>query len=82
MRPVERVTQNFINKYGFERFVRLLDLLGAKTSGQAIANEFLVSRERVRQWKSTFGDCIYIYKLKPEVQRVINEYARNNKSSS
>ena len=82
MHSTSKVTHNFINKYGIDKFWRLVDLLSDGTSGQAIADEFKVSRERVRQWKGTFGNCFYIYMLKNEVKEVINEYERNDKSSS
>ena len=44
----ERVARNFIRSYGRSRFRRLLEALAYGESGQAIANEFGVSRERVR----------------------------------
>jgi DNA-directed RNA polymerase sigma subunit (sigma70/sigma32) len=42
-------------------------------SGQVIADEFDVSRERVRQWKNTFGQVVTLYQVHPEVQRVLDE---------
>ena len=45
----ERVARNFIKSYGRSRFRRLLEALAAGESGQKIADEFGVSRERVRQ---------------------------------
>ena len=69
----ERVARNFIKTYGKRRLRRLLDALGAGESGQAIADEFGVSRERVRQWKNAFGTVITLYQLHPEVERILLE---------
>ncbi len=69
----QRVARNFIRTYGRTRFRRLLDALAAGESGQAIADEFGVSRERVRQWKNTFGEVITHYRVFPEVARILQE---------
>ena len=69
----ERVARNFIKSYGRVRFRRLLSALAAGESGQAIANEFGVSRERVRQWKNTFGEVIIHYRVFPEIDRILRE---------
>ena len=69
----ERVARNFIKSYGRQRFRRLLDALARAESGQAIADEFGVSRERVRQWKNTFGEVITYYRVFPEVDRILSE---------
>jgi hypothetical protein len=69
----ERVARNFIKTYGRSRFRRLLEALASGGSGQAIADEFHVSRERVRQWKNTFGQVITLYQLHPEVERVFRD---------
>ena len=69
----ERVARNFIRTYGRTRFRRLIEALAAGESGQTIANEFGVSRERVRQWKNTFGSVITLYQLHPEVERIFRE---------
>jgi DNA-directed RNA polymerase sigma subunit (sigma70/sigma32) len=69
----ERVARNFIKSYGRSKFRRLLQALGEGESGQTIANEFGVSRERVRQWKNAFGTVITLYQLHPEVERILRE---------
>ena len=69
----ERVARNFIKRYGPERLRRLLFALADGESGQAIADEFQVSRERVRQWKNTFGQMLTLYQVHPEVERVLEE---------
>lgn len=72
-RSRERVARNFIKTYGRARFRRLLDALAQSESGQAVAEEFGVSRERVRQWKNAFGTVITMYQLHPEVERILQE---------
>ena len=67
----ERVARNFVKRYGAQRFRDLISALEAGKSGQAIAEEFSVSRERVRQWKNTFGSVLTLYQVHPEVQRVL-----------
>jgi len=69
----ERVARNFVKRYGAKRLRRLLDALGHGESGQAIADEFEVSRERVRQWKNTFGQVLTLYQVHAEVQSVLDE---------
>ena len=72
-RSRERVARNFIKRYGRMRFRRLIESLAGGVSGQVIADEFGVSRERVRQWKNTFGQVITLYQLHPEVERIFRE---------
>ncbi len=69
----ERVAKNFVKRYGVDRFKRLIQALEAGESGQSIADEFEVSRERVRQWKNSFGSVFTMYQVHPEVQRVIEQ---------
>jgi hypothetical protein len=73
IRSRERVARNFIKTYGRARFRRLLEALGRAESGQVVAEEFGVSRERVRQWKNTFGTVITMYQVHPEVERLLSE---------
>lgn len=68
-----RVARNFVQRYGPDRFARLLQALADGESGQAIADEFQVSRERVRQWKNTFGQVLTLYQVHPEVERVLED---------
>jgi DNA-directed RNA polymerase sigma subunit (sigma70/sigma32) len=69
----ERGARNFMKRYGRERLKRLIDLLHEEASGQAIAEELGVSRERVRQWKNVFGKRISYFEVYPEVQTVLEE---------
>jgi biotin operon repressor len=50
-----RVAKNFIKSYGKGRFHLFLSDLEKGVSGAAIARDLGVSRERVRQWKNSFG---------------------------
>jgi len=68
-----RVAQNFVERYGADKFQRLINALSNGESGQAIADEFKVSRERVRQWKNTFGRVLTIYQVHPEVKEVLED---------
>lgn len=72
MRNRETIARNFIERYGAERLDRLLDALASGESGEAIAREFDVSRERVRQWKNAFGSIMMLYQVHPEVQRIVD----------
>lgn len=69
----ERVARNFIKTYGRTKFRRLVEALANGESGQVVADEFGVSRERVRQWKNTFGEVITHYRIYPEVDRILHE---------
>ena len=72
----ERVARNFVDRYGADRLRLLLDALAAGDSGQEIARSFDVSRERVRQWKNTFGNVLTFYQVHPEVQRVLEDFGQ------
>ena len=67
----DRIARNFVKRYGQERFDRLIELLRSGESGQAIADEFSVSRERVRQWKNTFGTVLTLYQVHPDVESLL-----------
>lgn len=72
-RSRERVARNFVKRYGAERFRELLGMLSSGESGQVVASAFDVSRERVRQWKNTFGTVVTLYQIHPEVEAVLRE---------
>lgn len=67
----ERVARNFVSRYGQQRFRELLEALANGESGQSIAESYQVSRERVRQWKNTFGTVVTLYQVHPEVLSVL-----------
>lgn len=66
-----RVVHNFVQRYGRGRLAELLDAIATGQSGQAIAESFSVSRERVRQWKNTFGTVVTLYQVHPEVRAAL-----------
>lgn len=68
---VERVTKNFLERFGPAELRWLLNALARGDSGQEIATRFDVSRERVRQWKNTFGQVVTLYQIHPEVQQMV-----------
>jgi hypothetical protein len=69
----ETVARNFIERYGADGLRTLLDALVDGESGQAIAERFDVSRERVRQWKNAFGHSVVLYQVHPEILGVLGE---------
>lgn len=72
-RSRERMARNFVSRYGAGRLAELLDALGEGRSGQLIAEEFEVSRERVRQWKNAFGAVVTFYDVHPDIRRVLDD---------
>ncbi|MCC6463762.1 MAG: helix-turn-helix domain-containing protein [Planctomycetes bacterium] len=64
------VANNFVNQYGKARLKRFLKLLQQNESGEKIAEEFGVSRERVRQWKNAFGAMVQTYEMNPEIMKL------------
>lgn len=70
--PVDSATvaRNFMNQYGKAKFKRFIKLLKDGTSGEAIAEEYGVSRERVRQWKNAFGSVVQSYDVAPDIQKL------------
>lgn len=73
MRTETRAMRNFIAKYGRNQFRKLIDGLSSGVSGQQLATELGVSRERVRQWKGLFGTSVVVYIPKPEARRFLDE---------
>lgn len=61
---------NFVAEYGRPGLKRFLQMLREEVSGELIAREFNVSRERVRQWKNAFGRVVYSYEPSPEIRRL------------
>ena len=66
-----RTALNFIDRYGIDAFKEMLDMIGKGVSGQDIANRLQVSRERVRQWKNTFGESVFFYRVHPEISHIL-----------
>lgn len=62
-----RVVRNFIHKHGKESLRKLVADFTAQRSGQEIARELGVTRQRVNQWKEAFGVTVTSYVVYPEV---------------
>ena len=76
---IRRFTQNFIKKYSREELRQLLKRLSQGDSGQAIADDFNVSRERIRQWMHTFGVVTRTYEIFPVVLEELNKRGRGGR---
>lgn len=72
MNPRARMIRNFIERHGEDRLRWLIEAFARGESGQVIADELRVSRERVRQWKHAFGQVIHVYQVHPEVRRALD----------
>ena len=64
---------NFIKKYGRAQFKLLIKMFLQGDNNQQIGDYFGVTRERVRHWKNNFGITQVVYRLKPDVQNIIDE---------
>jgi hypothetical protein len=62
-----RTLKNFLKKHGRRKLLWMLKALQDGKSGQEIANELGVTRERVRQWKMMFGEPVTTYKVDADV---------------
>ena len=80
MSQVERVTRNILRSHGRVKLRRLLDGLVAQESGQLIANDLGVSRERVRQWKMVLTRTVTSVTVEPDVSRVLRDSAPTSTS--
>ncbi len=72
-------TKNFIKNYGVDKLEWLLEQFNLGTSGQVIADELGVSRERVRQWKNAFGSMVSFYQVHPDTSEYIQDAKKNKK---
>lgn len=70
------VLENLVDKYGLVKVRWLVKRFTLGHSGEDIAEEFGVTRERVRQWKNSIGSSIQVYQVHPETQKVLNERPR------
>jgi transposase-like protein len=73
VRTESRVARNLISSYGYDKFIQLIDMFRRGTSGQVIADEFGVSRQRVHQWKHRLGHQRMIFILDPAVEKIIKD---------
>ena len=73
-RKNEKVAKNFIKSYGKPQFRAFLSMLQNGTvSGQQMADDLSVTRERVRQWKLAFGRQERFYTPKDLVVDVLEQ---------
>jgi hypothetical protein len=69
----QRIVNNFVATYGTEALKLLIRDLSTNVSGATTARRMGVSRERVRQWKESFGDSVTYYQMHPEVRAALSE---------
>jgi DNA-directed RNA polymerase sigma subunit (sigma70/sigma32) len=75
-----RIARNITERHGEGGLHRLLDGLRAGESGQSIADDLGVTRERVRQWKLALGKEVRTYLIHPEVINILGaEEEKENK---
>ena len=72
----EKVARNFVKRYGLGVFRRLVTGLEEQRSGQELARELGVSRQRINQWKSAFGSSVTLYLPTREVKRLLGRERR------
>ncbi len=63
-----RVLRNFVKNHGRQKLTSLIVMLEEQRSGQEIAKLMGVSRERIRQWKNSFGTTMKVYIVRQEVK--------------
>ena len=67
MRSRVTVLNNLLMKYGKKKVLKLLLAFERLDSGEVIAKEYGVTRERVRQWKMLLGYEIKTYVVHPDI---------------
>ena len=68
-----RTLRNILRNHGRANLRRLISGLEAGDSGQEIADDIGVTRERVRQWKNALGTEVRFYQPAPEVRELLRE---------
>lgn len=66
-----KAAEQFIKKYSWPRFIRLIELFKKSTSGPEIAQEFGVTRQRIAQWRSAFGSYKSTFVLNPDIEKLV-----------
>jgi ABC-type enterobactin transport system permease subunit len=67
----EKVARNILVNHGAVKLARLIRGLEAQESGQAIASDLGVSRERVRQWKHVLTRSVTVVTVDESVARLL-----------
>lgn len=60
-----------MHTYGRSRLVQLLEMFRAGDSGTKIAHVFSVTRQRVHQWKTQFGDEKIVFVVDPAIEKLL-----------
>ncbi len=66
-----RTARNIAKKHGIEKLVRLIELFQKNTSGEEIAQEYGVTRQRVHQWRHRLGITHFTFVTDPGVLALI-----------
>ncbi len=66
----DRMVRNFVKTRGRASLRRFIDLCDQGYSGQKIADEFGVTRQRVQQWRDAFGRTIHAYSVHTDILRL------------
>jgi len=67
-----KTVNNFVKNRGKDTLKKFISDLVNRRSGEKIATQMSVSRERVRQWKKEFGTTYRVYNIHPEVIAQMN----------
>jgi biotin operon repressor len=66
----KRIIRNIVKKYGEEGLDSLIGMFEMGFSGEAIAKEFNVTRQRIHQWKTMLFETKVSYKEDEDIQKV------------
>lgn len=66
----EIMLQNFIASRGEKSLRKIISMFQEQISGEVIAKEFGVTRERVRQWRDAFGTTVQVYFVYPSIEKI------------
>ncbi len=69
----KKTALNLIASRGSDKLVELVSLLKQNKTCAEIAKSFGVSRQRVHQWKQSFGLGNTKYVPKPEIEELVNQ---------
>lgn len=69
----DRMVRFFVKRRGRAALNRFLDLCSENKSGQQIADEFGVTRQRVQQWRDAFGQTVHAYSIHSDILAMLGE---------
>lgn len=67
----QRVSKNLIKKYGYEKFVSLIEMYQRGASMEEVAKEYGVTRQRAHQWMQALGTREVSYKPHDETKELL-----------